>query len=503
MKKLIILLAALLVPLLAHTSFAAQLRVFVTDMNVIGVQNRDEMKLSLQTLLASRLSGEKLIAVGSAAEADVLVSGTYIMIGKVFSMDAMARTSNGRTLARTFIQGDSSEELISSVGKLADKLSLELVKLIDSGQITATPLQLAAPPVRPAASDIIRNEHQQQLQYAPTSNIIRPREIEQGNVGGWVSKRLPGAANLLAVGKTLADGSREIFLAEDQRLIYFRQGSELKQMADVQFKNTEKILSLDTIEGSNGTLEIYVTIIRGDDLVSQVWQVKGDKIAQLATDLPYYFRVINLAGGPKKLYAQEIGRDTDYYGDVCEATRNGNSISLKNPIKMPRFGSIYNFNQFRDNEGKLWAVVINPDNYLVVYDQEQNEIWRSNDRFGGSELHFERPDTTVNARVTGQNSRWIFLDQRIQVTSKEEILVGKNEGTFVVGNSRSYKKGAVYCLAWNGSSLEEKWRTRDTQNYMPDFWLDEAKNELLILQKVQRPGLSERGASSLSIKKVE
>jgi hypothetical protein len=58
-------------------------------------------------------------------------------------------------------------------------------------------------------------------------------------------------------------------------------------------------------------------------------------------------------------------------------------------------------------------------------------------------------------------------------------------------------------MVWNGSSLEEKWRTRDTQNYMPDFYFDEGRNELLLLQTVQRGGATGRGASSLSIKKVE
>jgi hypothetical protein len=59
-------------------------------------------------------------------------------------------------------------------------------------------------------------------------------------------------------------------------------------------------------------------------------------------------------------------------------------------------------------------------------------------------------------------------------------------------------------MVWNGSSLEEKWRTRDTQNYMPDYYYDEGRNELLILQTVQRPGvMGGRGASSLAIKKVE
>ncbi len=58
MRKLIILLVALLVQLSAASSFAAQMRVFVTEVNATGVPNRDEMKVTLQTLLASRLSGE-------------------------------------------------------------------------------------------------------------------------------------------------------------------------------------------------------------------------------------------------------------------------------------------------------------------------------------------------------------------------------------------------------------------------------------------------------------
>jgi hypothetical protein len=98
-------------------------------------------------------------------------------------------------------------------------------------------------------------------------------------------------------------------------------------------------------------------------------------------------------------------------------------------------------------------------------------------------------------------------------TVAETAFVGKDARVYgsarvfgdawVLGNARSYKKGAVYCLLWNGSSLEEKWRTRETQNYMPDYIFDEGRSELLILQTVQRPGLTDRGASSLAIKKVE
>ena len=503
MKKQIMALVALLSVLCAVPALAAQIRVFVADMNAVGVQNRDEMKATLQMLLSSRLNGERIMAVGSAAEADAVVTGTYVTIGKVFSIDALARTAAGKTLARAFVQGENQDELIPAVGKLADKLSAELVTIYGAGQFpaaTASPMPPAQVPLAAPKTDFIKTE--QQVRPAQAGEFIKPADYERGGSGGWQSKRLNGAANLMAIGKSLPDGSREIFLAEDRRLAYYRLGNEMKLVSETEFSNSEKILSIDTIEGSDNSLDIYVTIMRSEEPASQVWQLKGDKLMLVAEKLPYFFRTFSLAGGPKKLYAQSMGRDADFYGDVSEATRSGSQIALKNPIKMPRYADIYSFNQFRGNEGKTFTIAINPDGYLIVYDQNMDELWRSNDKFGGSELYFQKDDS-ANVRVTGDKLRWVYMNQRVQVTSKGEVLVGKNEGFWVLGNARAYKKGAVYSMVWNGSSLEEKWRTRDTQNYMPDYFYDEGRNELLILQTVQRPGVMGRGASALAIKKVE
>lgn len=498
MKKLVTMLAALLIPFAALPAFAAQVRVFVSEVNAIGVQNRDEMKSTLQMLLASRLTGDKMLAVGSSVEADVIVSGNYVTIGRIFSVDAVAKAASGKTLTRAFVQGESQDELIPAMGKLADKLGAELAKVYDRG---VPDTAIAAPrSAITTKSDIIRSE--QNLNKAPTSDFIKPKEYERNNTVGWLSKRLNGAANLISTGKTLSDGSREVFLAEERRLSYYRQATEMKLVAEAELSNSEKILSVDTIETVDGTTEIYLTIIRSDELASQAWQIKGDKLVQVAKNLPYYFRSFSLAGGPKKLYVQDMGRDDDFFGDVSEAVRTGDKVSIKNSVKMPHHGNIYSFNQFRDSDGKLNTVTINADGYLVVYDQEQKELWRSNDKFGGSELYFQKEDLE-NVRVTGDKFRWVFMNQRIQVTSKGDVLVGKNDGFWVLGNARSYKKGTVYCFGWDGSSLSEKWRTRDTQNYMPDYHYDETRNELLILQTVQRSGVGTRGATSLAVKKVE
>ena len=487
---MIIMLAALLVPLLAVPSFAAQLRVFVADISVTGVQNSNEMKGTLQILLASRLNGDKIVTVGSAAEADAVVSGAYVTFGKVFSIDTVAKTTAGKAITHAFVQGETQEDLIPALGRLAEKLSAELVKSYPAGPSVAVapqpavtaPLIVAVPP--------------------PSGEFIKPRAQETAAGAGWVSSRLVGAASLMAVGLTLPNGDREIFLVEEGRLAYYRQGNDIKLVAETGLKTTEKIISLDTVAGSDGAMDIYVTIVRAEELASQVWQVKGDKLTLVAENLPYFFRSVSLAGGPKKLYAQSTGRDDDYFGDVAEANRSGSAITLKNSIKMPRYGTIYSFNLLRDRDGKILTLVVSPEGFLVVYDMKLNELWRSNDKFGGSELYFQKDDD-ANVRVTGEKYRWVFMNQRIQVSSKGDVLIGKNDGFWVMGTARSYKKGSVYCMTWNGSSLEEKWRTRETQNYMPDYFFDEARNELLMLQTVQRPGVSTRGASSLTIKKVE
>jgi hypothetical protein len=501
MKKLIVLLAALVTLLAALPAFAGQVRVFVAELNAIGVQNRDEMKMTLQTLLASRLTSDGIVTVGSAAEADVVVTGTYVTIGKVFSVDALAKTPAGTTITRAFVQGESQDELIPAIGKLAEKLSAELTKLPAEG---AAPVAIKPQPAK-GSSEIIR-QGKEEIRKVPEGEIIRqePKQARSSAAGekGWISRQLPGAANVLAVGATLPDGSREIFLGQDNRVQYFRQGEVMKLTATVDFIATEKVISVDTADADgDGRQELYITVIRSGELASQIWEMQGDRLVKIAGDLPYYFRAISLGGGPNRLYLQEQSTDTDFYGPVYEASRAGTKISKKNPIKMPRYGNVYNYNQFRDRDGSQLSVVIGSDNNLIVYNKELKEVWRSNDKFGGTDLYFMREDP--NVRVTGEQFRKVYLEMHIHVTPKNEIMVGRNDGTFVFGNVRLYKKGSVYCFEWGGSSLDELWRTREVQNYMPDYWFDEGRNELLLLMMPLKPGPGEDGTAALTIKKVE
>lgn len=519
MKRLLLLLVLTLVAVPALA--AGPLRVYVGEFNAVGVAAKDDAKAALQALLASRLNSDKLLTVSSPDEAELVVGGTYLAIGKQYNLDAFVRTVGGQTVSRSYVQGEGGQEaLFGAVGSLADKLSSDLLKKLEGGSVPRLALAATSPaaapgvmpvPVvqaRPQPADIVRAAQpvpSGDLQRAPQGDIIRPQALYRGSPNTGEIKRLDGMYNLLAAGPSDAKGRRLLFMAQNQSVAALWQG-ESRPMTGFGLKPNQKVVSLDYVDSDgNGTAELYVTIIGSGEVESQVWELKNNRLVKLAEKLPYFFRAIALAGGMPKLYLQEQGRgEQQYYGDVYEAALQGKQMVKKTRFAMPRYGNLYSFNQFKAQNGELLTVVYHESNYLVVYDKEQKELWRSNDAFGGSELYYQIEDRD-RMRVHGDNYRWYFMNQRILVTAQQEVLVGKNDGFFLLGNARTYKKGAVYSLYWNGAALEEVWRTKDTQNYMPDFWFDEQKSELLLLQLTQREDVVMRvkGATALQIKKVE
>lgn len=512
MKRYLLVLLMLLLTVPAFG--AGPLRVYVGEFNAVGVQGKDDVKTALQSLVASRLSSDKLLSVATAAEAELLVSGTYISIGKQYNLDAVAKTAGGQTVTRTFVQGEGGQDaLFGAAGSLAQKLSADLEGKLAAGSIPraalAAPVAAVAAAPRAASSDVVRSgtpvTEGVHIQRAPQGDIIKPQAFYRGAPKQGEIKRLDGMFNLLAYAGLDSDGKRLLFMAQDQSVALQREG-EGRPITGFGLAANQKIFGLDYVDADGDSKpELYVTILTDGEVASQIWELKNNKLAKIADKVPYFFRAIALAGGPMKLYAQEQGSGADqFYGDVYEVIRKGKKIIKKNKISMPRFGNVFSFNQFKHSSGELLTVVYHDENYLIVYDKDRKELWRSNDSFGGSELFYQVEDLG-RFQTYGDKYRWYFRNQPIQVTSQQEVLVGKNDGFFVIGNARMYKRGAVYSLYWNGAALEEVWRTKDTQNYMPDFWFDEARSELLLLQLTQREDVLMRtkGATALQIKKVE
>ena len=464
----LIFLGSLLVPL---TASADTIRAYIADFTVSPADSGD-LKNTLKRLFASRLSGEGLNTVDSAAEADVIISGSYTMLGRMFSLDAFAKSASGKQLAAAYEQGESIDALIPAVGKLSAKLKGDVARQYQQAPAAASAPPVQAPSAKTASADIVRSE--------PAS--------------GWISQRIAGAKSALATW-----GTSEILVADEEVLQLYRQGAKLALVTEAKIPESQKVLGIDAIGPDiDGKVLVFVTTLDKEAPASRIYAVQNDTLTLVAQDLPYMFRTLAPYGEAKKLYAQQMGRSDDYYGDVFEAAYVNGAVRLSNPIKMPRFGNIFNFNMFRDQSGKSYLTVFNDSGYLIVYTDAGEELWRSSEKFGGTETYFQRRDSE-NERVSGTPFRTRFIDQRITVTDRGEIIVPQNAGFFVLGNQRSYSRYSMVSFAWNGSSLEELWRTKASQNYLADYAYHPESRDLVLLEVTQKRGLAGKGGSLVRI----
>jgi hypothetical protein len=487
----LILLGLLLCPL---TASAAQVRAFVAEFSISAPEPGD-LKITLKRLLASRLSGDGIATMDTASEADVIVSGSYTQLGKMFSIDAVVKTTAGTTLTSAFEQGDSQDSLIPAVGKISAKLRAEILKVRPQSSV---PVAASAPPAvsSPAiASPAAPNPATVTAAPAPEPEIIRAAP----STSSWMSQRITGAQRSLAP----AGAEREYFIADGSTLRLYRQDKVLTLVAEAEIPGRCNLISVDSFSpDSGGKTMAVVTIMDGEDPSSRIYTVEKNKLQLVAKDLPYLFRTLALNGGPVKLYAQQVGRIEDYYGDLYEASFTDGSIKLKNPIKLPHNANIFNFNTFRDQSGATYSTVFSDSGYLIIYSDKGEELWRTSVKLGGSETYFLRRDSDTE-RTTGVPFRPRFIDQRISVTENGEIIVPQNGGFFVVGNSRSYSKYSVVSFTWNGSSLEEHWRTAQSPNYLADYFYRPGTKELVMLEVVQEAGPFSKGGSALRVLRTE
>ena len=107
---------------------------------------------------------------------------------------------------------------------------------------------------------------------------------------GWISQKLPGELVGIAVGRTLASGEREVFIAGIHSVQYFLQGKELKLQAEITLPVYQQILAIDTADlDADGIPELYLTVMNGDELVSEVWTPAGNFTAEACRKAPLFF----------------------------------------------------------------------------------------------------------------------------------------------------------------------------------------------------------------------
>ena len=491
---LLILISIVLISTPDSNVQAASRKIQISDFTVTGAENAGDLKTVLKNLLSTRIAKDDIIAVDSADGVIASITGSYSTFGKTFSIDATVKSSDGETLGQRYVQGESPNDLIPAIGKLAEQLRPLLPAKF---QAVTAPTEVLPAQVAPIATTagglkIIPKPAEDVVRVAPVAQpVTQQTRIEVTLIG-------------IAPGRVLPGKEREFVVADTKRVYLYRQTDSLKKVAEYALKTEGKILAVDTADADNdGILEAYLTVVDREELVSVALTVTEQGFTPIAEKLPFFFRAFSLYGKNRKLIAQYAGRGSeDYYGDVRQVVKKGAAYSLGETIKLPKHADIFSFNFFADKDGKQLTAYIDRDRVLHIADEAGKDLWKGADHVGGSETYFLRDEQQLQ-NISLDRYRWRFIEQRIVISPEGEIIVPQNSGTLSIGNQRSYSKNSVAAFVWNGASLEERWRTAEDPNYLADYFVDTELKELVMLVQTQKEGVFSKGTSVIVTKKIK
>lgn len=487
----------------------------VAEFTITGVANSQELKQTLQGILASRLNPDLVQLVEKPDQAELLVIGSYALFGRMFSLDVLIKNSESGTLTKVFDQGEGQEDVIPAISRLARKIDAELAKRAAASASATTaaaaPSTVAAPalpvPVQLPVSAVPLASPSPAAALPPaktaTAYVINSEPSAKDTPGSWSSAPLDGEFSSIATGRTLPAGDRELFVANDRTIRAYLKGSELKLVAEITIPHPGKILTIDSADlDSDGVPELYVSIIDRETPSSRIYRFDGAAFSVLAEKQIWFFRGIGSDVSSRKIFAQEIETGGKFYGAVKELVKSDNSFSTKSIPGVPRSGNIFNLIRLSGASGKEVYVVLDEDGYLVVYRYDGAETWKSSEKFGGSE-GIVTTGAQNYSRSTGDLPRWTFLEQRLTLLKDGTLLVPHNEGSFSFGNNRSFDKYSLYGFTWTGAVLKEKWHTRLSPGYLADYAYTQASGEVVLLEVVQKSGMFNKGKTVISINRIE
>jgi hypothetical protein len=320
---------------------------------------------------------------------------------------------------------------------------------------------------------------------------------------------IPFKGQVMAVGDFTGDGLMKLAISDGQGVYIYDFDAKvgIKELWKDAGTTTNNIIALDSADiNGNGVAEIFVTnfpspgsssLQSHGGLRSYVLEYRQGKFVKIADEIPLHFRVIEGPTGTPQLLAQSAGSGTPFDGPVRQYTWQGNRYIPGMVVPLPKqFSTIYGFTLADlDGDGVPKVLVLDQLDHLRVFDRGGQEIYRSSDRYGGSELALEydpsrageNPRSGITQNRTILQGRLYFQD--IQGNGKKQVVLPRNTpSTGYVFQTRLYDKGKVLGLSWDGLGMQSVWETREMPGYIADYALvdpDGSGNRKLILLVVQ------------------
>jgi hypothetical protein len=262
----------------------------------------------------------------------------------------------------------------------------------------------------------------------------------------WLRFDLPFKSKFVTTGDIEGDGKKEILLSAGTEIRAYIPGVDLIPAlggAMIKGSKLEEHLWVETADlNKNKRDEIIVTAMRGEEVVSRIYELKETEFVLLYTANVFLRR---MGDG---LIAQAYSKKEGFTGDVFRIVWDG-GYRIGEKVKLPQGVNIYDFIYIDDpRTGKL-LLSYDDKGFLNLYDENHIRIWRSKTDTGGAPTTFKKASPFVFI----DKGEWSIRD-RMYLRSREVFFV-KRVPLLELARGLGYKSSQIISLWWNGLSMEE------------------------------------------------
>jgi len=470
----------------------------------IDVIGKESVLAALQETAGRELALADAYALGKKLNADFVVWGSITKIGNSLSIDGkLVDIAASKTAVNLFAQCPTMDEVIPKINDFAQR--------IDTHILGGLPQASESPS---APKEII-------VSRQPSSQATREAEIISGMRGGrkgtytssinpdfinaaqplnrktfWKSQQFSNEFRGMDIGDVNGDGLNETVMIDPHNVfIYQKKGNEFKLIQQIPGKSYDNYVSLDVADiNANGIKEIIVSSYNGQQVDSFILEFRNGKFVTIASDLPFFMRVIDNPSGPPLLLGQRRGLDKPFEPPIYEIVYQNGEYREGTKMRIPQGLSVYGLTLDKLGSGGAERIVtLNDYDYICVYEQTDKPlsrvavlggsdefIWKSEDVFGGSNTIIE----SMKGSNVNSDDPYNYINLRILTydtnkDGKREIIIVKN----LSASGRTFQRvklftsAEVYDLEWDGAGMVENWRTKKINGYVADYQFKDIDND--------------------------
>lgn len=366
--------------------------------------------------------------------------------------------------------------------------------------VPAVPSVAPAVPSAPQRSGIVA--------AAPPSRGGIVRQQENIWEGVWVTAEIDGNPVGLEVTDLTGDGRQEVAVLFTDRLeVGWIDGRDYRTLATLDFDGMEKSLAIAAADlNGDGRSELYITAMRNGQLASRSVVLEGSSLRIVESGIPWYLRTVAWPGEGPILLAQRMGNlDNDFDGPLFRVSQGGGKLVEGAAMNTPRNLNIFGFVPMQAASGTIQFVRLNDADHLQLIAADGKRLWESSQKFGGSEVFFERDDSSPASTLP--QKRAVLVHPPLSIGPAGEILAPASEGIRLSVRTRKLGPSRVVAMQTEGSLLREAWHTQPQDGYLVDFRLADVTGdgnpEIIQAVTFSRPMLVGTGRSAIIVYELQ